>query len=180
MSTKTYSNKQEKIISEALGWQTVSASGARNFSPGDVKSPNWLGECKTHTSEVSSIVFREDVWMKIEAEADSEHKDPVYFVDNGTQTITGTWAMFDYKRCSGSFEYFVIDKTNCSDLSRLIRGSVNIIFDNIDLLYEYRKIKRMNLAAGLDVCTVVSVPLKSNKDIVICPLTEFIDMFGSK
>ena len=91
MSTKTYSNKQEKIISEALGWQTVSASGARNFSPGDVKSPNWLGECKTHTSEVSSIVFREDVWMKIEAEADSEHKDPVYFVDNGTQTITGTF-----------------------------------------------------------------------------------------
>ena len=180
MSTKTYSNKQEKLIADALGWQVVSASGARNFHPGDIKSSKWLGECKTHTSETSYISFKESTWMKLESEADSEHKDPAYFVDNGSQNITSTWVMFDHKRSSGNFEYFIIDSQNCSQISRKFRGQVNVNFDHIDMLYEYRKIKRLNEAAGLDVCTVIACPLKCNKDLVICPLSEFIETFGSR
>nr|DAE87864.1 MAG TPA: hypothetical protein [Caudoviricetes sp.] len=180
MSTKTYSNKQEKLIADALGWQVVSASGARNFHPGDIKSPKWLGECKTHISETSQISFKESTWMKLEAEADSEHKDPAYFVDNGSQSITGTWVMFDYKRVSGNFEYFIINSQNCPEVYRQLRGQVNVNFDCIDMLYAYRKIKKLNSAAGLDVCTVIASPLKCNKDLVICPLSEFIEVFGSR
>lgn len=180
MSTKTYSNRQEKLIADALGWNVVSASGARNFHPGDIRSNTWLGECKTHISETSTIVFKESTWMKLEAEADSEHLDPAYFVDNGTQSITNTWVMFDHKRSKGNFEYFIIDRKNCPELLQKFRCTVNMIFDNIDVLSEYRKVKRINAAAGLDVCTVIACTLPCNINLVICPLTEFIDMFGSK
>lgn len=180
MPTKTYSSRQEKMIADALGWNVVSASGARNFHPGDIRSNTWLGECKTHVSETSTIIFKDATWMKLEAEADSEHLDPVYFVDNGTQSLTNTWVMFDHKRNKGNFEYFIIDRKTYPELFKEFRGTVNIIFDNINVLYEYRKVKRINSAAGLDVFTVIACPIPCNVDLVICPLTEFIDMFGSR
>ena len=179
-STKSYSTKQEHLIADALGWKVVSASGARNFHPGDIRSSKWLGECKTHTAESSTIIFKEDTWMKLEAEADSEHLDPAYFVDNGTQSLTNTWVMFDLKRCSGDVEIFTLSQRNCPELFREFRGNVNIIFDNIDVLYQYRKLKRINSSAGLESLIVIECPLSCNINTAICPLTEFIEVFGSR
>lgn len=92
--TKYYSMRQEQMIADYLGWSAVSASGARPFNPGDIKSSAWLAECKTHTSEIDNITIDKSVWSKISNEATGSMKSPVLFVDNGTQTIEGTWAIF--------------------------------------------------------------------------------------
>lgn len=92
-STKFFSTKQEKMIAKYLGWKTVPASGARDFNKGDVVSEDFLAECKTHTSEVSRIKIDFRVWLKLKNEATSQMRSPVLFVDNGTQTESGTWAV---------------------------------------------------------------------------------------
>lgn len=94
-STKVYSNRHEKMIQDLLGWKTVSASGARPFNPGDVKSEEWLGECKTHTNVIDKITIDKDVWRKISTEAMSCLKRPVLFVDNGSQSKSGTWCIIN-------------------------------------------------------------------------------------
>ena len=91
--TKYYSTKQENSIADYLGWSVVAASGARPFHPGDIRSDDFLGECKTHTSKQSDIVIYKDVWRKITSEATSVMKRPVLFVDNGTQKIKNTWCV---------------------------------------------------------------------------------------
>lgn len=90
--TKVFSMKQEKAISDYLGWKTVSGSGARQV-PGDVISDSWLGECKTHTSPNHDIEFKMNVWEKLSKEAFSQFKSPVYFTDDGSQILSMTWAM---------------------------------------------------------------------------------------
>ena len=92
--TKYFSSKHEKMVADCLGWKVVPGSGARNFHPGDVVSERFLGECKTHVSEQTSIVFYRDIWEKIYAEATSQLKVPVLFVDDGTQVLNHTWCLF--------------------------------------------------------------------------------------
>lgn len=92
--TKYYSSLQEQRIADYLGWSAVSASGARPFNPGDIKSSVWLAECKTHTSETDTITIDKSVWQKITNEATGCMKSPVLFVDNGTQELDNTWAIF--------------------------------------------------------------------------------------
>lgn len=93
MNNKYFSNKQETMIAEYLGWGQVTGSGARPFAPGDVNSYNWLGECKTHDTEKSNIIFLKTHWFKISEEAGAKHRYPVLFVDNGTQSSNKTWVM---------------------------------------------------------------------------------------
>ena len=90
--TKVYSSKQESMVAQALGWQVVSGSGAAPCAPGDVKSDDWLGECKTHAS-LQKIFFDLDVWKKIKEEAYATHRKPVLFADNGTQDLKHTWCL---------------------------------------------------------------------------------------
>lgn len=92
-SNKYYSNRQETMIAKYLGWGQVSGSGARPFTPGDVNSFQWLGECKTHNEERSNIMFLKIHWFKITEEARAKNKYPVLFVDNGTQESANTWIM---------------------------------------------------------------------------------------
>lgn len=92
--TKYYSSLQEKMIADYLGWSVVSASGARHFEPGDIKSSEWLAECKTHTKETDNVVIDKEVWKKIANEARGKMRKPVLFVDNGTQELKNTWAIF--------------------------------------------------------------------------------------
>lgn len=94
MATKDFSSIQEHRIADFLNWRVVSGSGARNFYPGDIESTSWLGECKTHVTEQSKIVFKKDFWIKICNEADSKFKRPVLIVDDGTQHLSNTWCMF--------------------------------------------------------------------------------------
>ena len=90
--TKYYSSRQEHKIAEELDWSVVSGSGARPHDPGDIISDDWLGECKTHTSECP-VFFDIDVWAKINEESFSRHRSPVLFVDNGTQLTRNCWCI---------------------------------------------------------------------------------------
>jgi hypothetical protein len=94
---KVYSDAQEKLVCNYLGWDQVTASGARPFYPGDVISECWLGECKTHEKHERRIAFHAATWEKIQTEAMSKMRQPLYVVDNGTQTIEGTWVLISEK-----------------------------------------------------------------------------------
>ena len=94
-STKKFSLKQENLIANTLGWSRVAGSGSRINHPGDVQSDAWVGECKTHVTPGHPIIFKFDVWDKIENEATSQFKQPVLFVDDGSQTLANTWCMVD-------------------------------------------------------------------------------------
>lgn len=90
---RRFSNKQENMISFALGWSVVPGSGSRHLYPGDIQGIDWLGECKTHVAPNSPIVFNMKVWNKICNEAVSRGRYPVLFVDDGSQKLARTWCM---------------------------------------------------------------------------------------
>lgn len=104
--TKELSSKQETMIAKYLDWNVVSGSGARSFHPGDIVSDDYLGECKTHMTKQSKIVFYRDFWDKIKNEAMSQFKTPVLFVDNGTQTIEFTYCVLPYSAIPFEFNSY--------------------------------------------------------------------------
>ena len=91
--TKFYSNKQEKIVAAALGGYKIGGSGAMPGSPGDVKTYDWLVECKTHTTPGKPIFFDINVWSKIKQEAAATYRKPVLVVDDGSQSEKKTWCL---------------------------------------------------------------------------------------
>ena len=107
--TKFYSTKQEKAIADYLGWSAVPASGARMFDKGDVKSSDWLAECKTHTEPKDKIVIKKEVWIKLSYEAMSLMRSPILCIDNGTQRINNTWVVIPKRLYHGNGEYVNID-----------------------------------------------------------------------
>lgn len=94
---KIYSDAQEKLVCNLLGWEQVTASGARPFYPGDVINETWLGECKTHEKQTTRPAFNAKTWEKIQTEAMSKMRQPIYITDNGTQTVDGTWVLIPEK-----------------------------------------------------------------------------------
>ena len=91
---KQFSSKQERTVADALGWSVVGGSGARLTEVGDVRSDEWLCECKTHTSPNHAIAFNLSVWAKLRNEAAAKFKYPVLIVDDGSQLLSRTWCMF--------------------------------------------------------------------------------------
>lgn len=91
---KEVSSKQEKLVAKYLSWNVVSGSGARPTRCGDIISSNWVGECKTHQTVKSKIVFQVKWWSKLCDEAASLRKYPVLIVDDGSQSIEHSWCMF--------------------------------------------------------------------------------------
>lgn len=93
MSTKDYSNAQESMVADFLGWDRVAGSGAADFHAGDVVSDKFLGECKTHETRGSKITFRQDVWKKICDESMIFGRLPVLIVDDGSQSWRRTYCI---------------------------------------------------------------------------------------
>ena len=60
--TRFYSNKQEKAVARKLGGRQVANSGATAFSKGDVRTDEWLIECKTATTEKQSFSIKRS-WL---------------------------------------------------------------------------------------------------------------------
>lgn len=44
--TRFYSSKQEKKVAKAVGGKQIANGGATTFSKGDVRTVQWLFECK--------------------------------------------------------------------------------------------------------------------------------------
>lgn len=92
-SNKWFSSVQEDKVAAYLGWRVVAGSGAFAATPGDIEGDEWLGECKTHRSNSSSIYFARDVWEKIKQEAQSKRKYPALFTDDGSRNYNSTWCL---------------------------------------------------------------------------------------
>lgn len=91
--TKYYSDKQEKIVAKSLGGYQIGGSGAAPTAPGDVKTYEWLVECKTHTKPDQNIYFDANVWTKICNEATATFRKPVLVVDDGSQKESKMWCL---------------------------------------------------------------------------------------
>lgn len=162
--TKYYSNIQEKTIANALNWEIVVASGSRSFYPGDIQSSMWLGECKTHTSPGNKILFSKHVWDKLRAEAISKFRYPVYFCDDGSQSLNSTWALYpDTVRSRCVEEHF--------PLVRRYTINVTMALDELQKQYVHAvSLKKPNtevviMDTILDMATVHIVPFKTFKEM---------------
>ena len=160
-STKYFSNKQEKLVADSLGWSVVSGSGARGLHPGDVQSEDWMGECKTHETPGHKIVFYSSVWKKIVDEASSHFKFPVLFVDDGSQKIENTWCMFSQKPAIRHLttNYIYSLKTNVSFKSEELMHHRKEIGCVEPLLYTVRRLHSVQYISTFE---------------------DFITMFGSR
>lgn len=133
MSTKLYSNKQERTVAEYLDWRQVSGSGSRPTVTGDIEGAEWLGECKTHTSPGHRIEFLIKTWDKIIDEASTKFKQACYIVDDGSQKIENTWVMFLAQAVSSRFTvveypYPIYKSTTFEHLEMKARTPENTIY----------------------------------------------------
>lgn len=158
LSSKFYSNKQEKLLASSLGWSVVSGSGARNLYPGDIESEEWLGECKTHTTPNHKIVFYQSVWDKISDEAISKYRFPALFVDDGSQTTKHTWVLFKSLPAKPfEFQNYPYDIKS------------NISFKSLDMLKHIH---------SLDASKPIIFKLRKDRKILyICRFDDFVDLF---
>lgn len=69
MSTRYYSNKQEKKVAKAVKGRKTANSGATAFQKGDVVTKDWLIECKTKVKDSTSFTVKEEWLLKNEEEA---------------------------------------------------------------------------------------------------------------
>ena len=74
-STRYFSSRQEKKVAKAVGGKKVANSGATKFSKGDVRTDNWLFECKTKTTPSESMSVKLEWLIKNEEEAFAMGKD---------------------------------------------------------------------------------------------------------
>ena len=150
-STKDVSEEQETMIARYLGWSRVSGSGARPGHPGDIKSDEWLGECKTHMVPGKPIKFDFDVWQKISNEAVSQFKKPALFSDDGMRDIDSTWVMFK----PDNIHKFTVGIVECSN--------ENAYYASASKLEEY-----------YEDSPYIWLVLKHGKDLyAVMPLSEF-------
>ena len=165
-ATRYFSDRQEKRIAGALGWDVVSGSGNQDFHPGDLIGPSWLGECKTHVTSGQKIKFDLKVWNKICEEAESKFRYPVLIVDDGTQLPSHAWVMYP------------IDAADHRDMEELPWTKIvktNVIFDGTKQLEDYREV-RTALRIG-DKYAVYRVPF-NRSSVGVCPFETFCAMFG--
>lgn len=164
-ATKVYSNKQEKMIAEYLGWSVVSGSGARDFHPGDIVADDWIGECKTHVKKQDTIAFYKQHWLKIQREALSVNKYPALFVDNGSQRIDRTWVVFNTKLIQP-------DKCKIVKIPEIYVGT-NMIFTECEVRHIYDTLVR---CSETDEFIILEGFLYDTAGVV--PLSIFHDMFS--
>lgn len=169
-STKDYSQKQEKLVANELGGYPVGLSGAGAANPGDVKTYEWLVECKTHTKPDQSILFDLEVWKKIQNEAMGIHRKPVLVVDDGSQSISRTWCLCKAASLNMSGALSV-------DLPGAIRK--NISFKHDKLTAGLKAIAKADIQANTFYGSsyIVYETNWGGEDVVIMPLATFKELF---
>lgn len=165
-ATRYFSTRQESRISGALGWEVVSGSGARDFHPGDIIGPNWLGECKTHVTAGQKIKFDLKVWQKICEEAVTCFRYPVLIVDDGTQLNSHAWVMYP------------ADSITCAKSSELLWTKIvktNVVFDGTTMKSSYDAARRELHLENSHL--VYRIPF-GGRAVHVCPFDTFCAMFG--
>lgn len=159
-NNKFYSDRQEKMIAKYLGWGQVVGSGSRPFTPGDVNSYHWLGECKTHDTEKSNIVFLKRHWSKINEEAVAKGRFPVLFTDNGTQLYDNTWVMLPLS---------VFD----SSIVNIIEGLKNTSTKGTSLTFNLADAKELYRKNSADGKYNMFKHTWDNRELAVIPLMTF-------
>lgn len=72
--TRWHSNKQEKQVAKAVHGKQVANSGATALSKGDVRTKDWLIECKTSTTPKQSFSIKKEWLEKNKEEAFAMNK----------------------------------------------------------------------------------------------------------
>lgn len=93
--TRFYSSRQEKAVAKKVGGKQVANSGATAFSKGDVRTDEWLIECKTATTEKSSFSIKRD-WL-------SKNREEAFAMGKSYNALC-----FDYG--NGTNRYYIIDE----------------------------------------------------------------------
>ena len=171
-STKEFSSKQENKLAYELEWDVVTGSGSRPTVPGDIIGPDWLGECKTHTTAGQSISFVKDVWIKICDEAMMKHRNPVLFVDDGSQNVAKTWAMCYVNS---------INTSNCLmiDINQFKKMRTNITFKHEALakyLDKFRKSLPEDVADTYEYVLITAQWAGTN--VAVMPFTAFKEIIS--
>ena len=166
LDTKQYSNKQEKMIAKELGGYQVGMSGAAPANPGDVKTYEWLIECKTHCEPDQNIFFDLNVWNKIKNEAMGMCRKPVLIVDDGSQRAENTWCL-----CKASNLNLTAIMT--ADLPVKIRK--NISCKNEKLMKSL--VDQTARYIGAFYQDGVFEVDWNNEKVIICPLNTFKELF---
>lgn len=169
-STKYYSSRQEHMVADYLNWKVVAGSGARSFHPGDVRSDDFLGECKTFTEESDVVYCYNSVWSKITEEATAVMKSPVLFVDNGTQLSKNTWCIIPKRVAAAIPDISYLDKTVAHSLLKI--STTRVSFSHTAMKYQFMMHKRIAnteliaLPFILDSTDVLLISLSCMKAIV--------------
>lgn len=88
ISTREYSEKQEKIVAKYLGGRKTPNSGATLFDKGDVLTEDTVIECKTKTKESKSHTIKKEWIDTLKKECISLGKSNWIIVfDFGTQKL---------------------------------------------------------------------------------------------
>lgn len=161
--TKHYSNKQESIVSEYLGWKRVSASGARPFDKGDIASDAWLCECKTHTATAStktnSYKVLLSVWRKICMESMSSMRRPLLVIDDGSQKIERQVAVVAMQFYTGDYKLFMHDSVHL----RVSLQSFSFSYELVKLMKKEKFCVRM----FFNDIDVVLMPIEYFKEMLV-------------
>ena len=78
--TKTFANKQEKLIAKKLGGKQTINSGAIPTMPGDIYLGENLIDVKSAKTS-KQIIVSEKMLQKLESDANLKHKNPVLLLN---------------------------------------------------------------------------------------------------
>lgn len=93
--TRFYSNRQEKAVAKKVGGCQVVNSGATPFSKGDVRTDEWLIECKTATTAKASFSIKRE-WL-------DKNREEAFAMRKSYNALC-----FDFG--NGSNRYYVVDE----------------------------------------------------------------------
>lgn len=169
-NNKEFSTKQEKMVASQLGGYPVGLSGAGPANPGDVRTYEWLVECKTHTTPGKPIFFDIDVWKKIENEAMGVHRKPVLVVDDGSQSASSTWCL-----CKS----FNINLSGAISVDLPVKIRKNISCKHDKLLAGLKAISKSKIHENTFYSNSIMVYEVNwgSEDVVIMPLSTFKELF---
>ncbi len=108
-STRYFSNKQEKKVAKVVGGKQTANSGATKFSKGDVRSENWLFECKTKVKESQSITIYKD-WLDKNAEE-------AFAMDKDYNAL-----VFDFGDEHNPKTYYIVDEKTFLEMKNALEG----------------------------------------------------------
>lgn len=93
--TRFYSKRQENAVAKAVGGKRTANSGATAFSKGDVRTDNFLIECKTCEKEKASFSIKKE-WLE-------KNRDEAFAMGKPYSALA-----FDFG--NNSRRYYVIDE----------------------------------------------------------------------